>query len=134
MFAHSVSEHSMTKLANTDLGRCPDCGLNLTLVGRAHNCRPRPLLDPGAGEHQAELVQGQNTSGMQIFEAEMSDRLASLRSENGSLRLRLDDAVVRIAELEAQLSAVARGECPLCLARKEAAKLRMRNKRGGRKG
>lgn len=25
-----------------DLGKCPDCGANLNLVGFAHNCKPLP--------------------------------------------------------------------------------------------
>jgi hypothetical protein len=28
------------------LERCPDCGANLALVGRRHNCRPRLKAEP----------------------------------------------------------------------------------------
>jgi hypothetical protein len=49
----SFEEHILAAIARRDTGRmtaiyCRDCGANLALVGRRHNCRPRPMPAPPA--------------------------------------------------------------------------------------
>lgn len=115
--------------------RCPDCGANLALVGRAHNCRPRRLLDPDSGTHPTEAAP-RNVRGVDMIEAEVNDRLVSLRAENVAQRRRLDEAEATIAELRYRLQASDKGECPVCKARKDADAARAakyRKRKGGKK-
>jgi hypothetical protein len=51
----------MSKKEQASLGACPECGANMDLVGRAHNCRPLPKLDrqqPAPAEDRAGWAKG----------------------------------------------------------------------------
>lgn len=44
---------------------CPACGLNRVIVGRAHNCRPRPkVLEQIAGDNKPSAKVTTNTKGV----------------------------------------------------------------------
>lgn len=69
-----------------------------------------------------------------MIEAEAKDRIASLRMENASLASQLRDARGRVAELEAQVAATTKGECPVCEARRKADALKQQRYRKRKRG
>jgi len=74
-------------------------------------------------------------NGADMLEAEMRDRLTSLRAENADQRRRLQGAEATIKELRDRLAVAKSGECPICDAKRRADAVRAakyRRRKGGK--
>ena len=57
-----TSRSTCTRMART-MGNCPECGLNLGLVGVRHVCRPSPAVPEGLGAAVSPTPATNGTNG-----------------------------------------------------------------------
>jgi hypothetical protein len=83
------------------LGNCPDCGLNMDFVGRAHRCIPQPVNNAPVVNSEAALLTSSATRSAKWRKA--NPELNRERARNGMRKKRA------LLENNQNLSDVSRG-------------------------